>query len=240
MAEGLRVEVLKATSPGEENVYVGVDEAGRGSLVGDMFVGLVGLPASALEVLRRQGVRDSKQLTPDRRRRLLHAILARAVVAVLVRVPPSVIDSMNLNEATANAVSAAVAKALEVCVPQRIVVDKVGRGETIVNAIRRLGYSGEVIVEEGADRKYVEVSSASILAKVHRDEHIRELSRTYGDIGSGYPSDPHTIMWLKSILRRGEGLPPIVRRSWKTLRKIAPDLYVDKRGGLEHGHEPSG
>jgi len=77
-----------------------------------------------------------------------------------------------------------------------------------------------VVAEHGADRKYPIVSAASILAKVRRDQEVEELRSRYGDFGSGYPSDPRTLAFLRKWIRdRGEP-PPFVRRSWKTFRRM--------------------
>ncbi len=75
-----------------------------------------------------------------------------------------------------------------------------------------------------ADKLIPIVSAASIIAKVIRDTIINELHREYGDFGSGYPSDPRTIRFLKNWVREHGDLPPIVRRSWSTVKKILGGL----------------
>ncbi|RLE62603.1 MAG: ribonuclease HII, partial [Thermoprotei archaeon] len=69
------------------------------------------------------------------------------------------------------------------------------------------------------------VSAASVIAKVIRDTEVEKLSRIYGDIGSGYPSDPKTIGFLKKVLKSGV-IPPFVRRSWRTVDNILRDLRI--------------
>jgi len=76
------------------------------------------------------------------------------------------------------------------------------------------------VVENFADRNYPIVGAASILAKVERDRRISQLEKLYGPLGSGYPSDERTIEFLKGYLRRRQDLPPIVRRRWKTIRRV--------------------
>jgi ribonuclease HII len=78
----------------------------------------------------------------------------------------------------------------------------------------------EIVSEHHADEKYAVVSAASIVAKVIRDREIEKLARTYGEIGSGYPSDPVTIRWLSGYIGENPRPPPIARRSWKTVSAL--------------------
>jgi ribonuclease HII len=72
--------------------------------------------------------------------------------------------------------------------------------------------------------KYPIVSAASILAKVRRDTVISELKRLYGDFGSGYPSDPKTVNFLREWILKNRGDLPILRRSWGTFRRVWAEL----------------
>ncbi|MBA7485946.1 Ribonuclease HII [subsurface metagenome] len=78
----------------------------------------------------------------------------------------------------------------------------------------------ELVVENFADQNYPVVGAASILAKVERDRRISKLKERYGSLGSGYPSDHQTINFLREYLRQHKGFPPIVRKRWKTLKRI--------------------
>jgi ribonuclease HII len=73
-----------------------------------------------------------------------------------------------------------------------------------------------VVVEHKADVTYPVVSAASIIAKVERDREIDVLKAQHGDLGSGYPSDPRTIQWLKRWLEKNRQYPDFVRKSWVT------------------------
>jgi ribonuclease HII len=75
----------------------------------------------------------------------------------------------------------------------------------------------EIVSEHHADEKYLVVAAASIVAKVVRDREIIKLAKKYGEIGSGYPSDPVTIRWLTRYIGEHPSPPPIARRSWKTV-----------------------
>ncbi|HSD57148.1 MAG TPA: ribonuclease HII, partial [Methanotrichaceae archaeon] len=81
--------------------------------------------------------------------------------------------------------------------------------------------SMHIIAEHKADQRHQVVSAASILAKVRRDESIRELEKSHNcKIGSGYPSDPETIRFLETWVRDKKELPPFARHSWATAQRI--------------------
>jgi ribonuclease HII len=85
----------------------------------------------------------------------------------------------------------------------------------------RLRKDVKVIAAHKADRIYVIVAAASIIAKVVRDREIRKLKRIFGDFGSGYPSDPRTIEAIKNWIRVHNKIPPYTRLSWKTWKKLS-------------------
>jgi ribonuclease HII len=85
----------------------------------------------------------------------------------------------------------------------------------------------EVLVMKDADDNYVECMAASIVAKVVRDNEIAKLRAFYGVRGSGYPSDPETLEWLRSKASQGP-LPPCVRRSWRTVKRFSLSEGLDR------------
>ncbi len=209
----------------------GIDEAGRGSLVGSMYMALVALTPIQAERLSELGVRDSKKLAPSTRENLYDAIIEEACLALVLPVPPALIDQHNLNRLEERGVELLVRATLIRVEPSRILVDLVGSAERIEAAVRRTGFRGEVVVEPEADEKYVEVGAASIVAKVLRDREIKKLTAIYGDLGSGYPSDPRTRRWVEEYYRLHGSLAPEVRRSWRTLKHLAPGEYRSKARG---------
>jgi len=82
-----------------------------------------------------------------------------------------------------------------------------------------LPFKIKIVSEHKADRNYPIVSAASIIAKVERDREIAELAKYYGDFGSGYPSDPRTMRFLKQCVEKSYDYPNFVRRSWKPAKK---------------------
>ena len=77
-----------------------------------------------------------------------------------------------------------------------------------------------IVSEHRADAKFPIVSAASIIAKVERDLTIERFHKKHGDFGSGYPNDPKTIKFVRDLVRNGEKLPSIIRKSWESVRKI--------------------
>ncbi len=214
-------------------LVLGIDEAGRGSLVGDMFVAGVALAEGLEEALLRAGVRDSKSLGRSRRRELLLDVIRYSDMIVVSRVAPEDIDRGNLNDLEVGAVERILRHARSRGIsPSRIVLDEIaGRREAVERIARSLFPDAEVLMSPGADKTFVQVSAASIAAKCLRDESIRILSSRYGDLGSGYPSDPRTVRWLSAMASTGS-LPDCVRRSWGTLRRIKTrtlDEFARKR-----------
>ena len=90
--------------------------------------------------------------------------------------------------------------------------------ERFKNEIEKFQNNLKVVAEHGADDKYAIVSAASIVAKVERDMEINKIKKEFKDIGSGYPSDPKTISFLKNTPYND--LPDFVRRSWATVERM--------------------
>ncbi|MDO8872105.1 MAG: ribonuclease HII [Methanoregula sp.] len=210
-------------------MFCGVDEAGKGSVLGPMVVAAVGV--SSEDILADLGVKDSKLLLPKERERLYTIIRKRCRVAT-VRLDAHEIDmvrqDMTLNAAVARAHAQVIAKLS----PARAYVDACD-----VNTFRyaemvknHLELSCEIVSEHHADEKFPVVSAASIIAKVTRDRAIATLSKKYGDIGSGYPSDPVTIRFLNSYIDEHRVPPPIARKSWKTVSAILAKMSQSSLG----------
>ncbi|AAY80320.1 ribonuclease HII [Sulfolobus acidocaldarius] len=210
-------------------ILVGIDEAGRGSLIGPMVVAGVAIDSNFLKFLSEIGVKDSKKLTRKKREYLFGVILEYSYAISLVKAYPEEIDSENLNEITYRAMIQII-HSMSVYNPSIVTVDKVGNASAVEREIININSSPRV--ENNADVKYVEVSAASIIAKVVRDNIINELKKTYGDFGSGYPGDKKTVEWIKDLYSRQPTYAlPIIRRSWKILQDIAPNYYIRKRDG---------
>lgn len=189
---------------------MGMDEAGRGSLIGPMVVAAVILTEEDEEELKRIGVTDSKKIKRRKREELYDIIIKMAQWYDTVIVLPQQIDNGNLNSLTIEAfrslVCSAIAKGF---IPDKAIADAVGKDDDFYACVQV-----RVKMERKADAKYVAVGAASIIAKVIRDKEIDKIKEKYGLEGSGYPGDKRTVKWM---LENPNSLPPyLVRHKWKS------------------------
>jgi len=205
-------------------VFVGgIDEAGRGPVIGPMVMAIAVI--DDMDKLKNVGVRDSKELSPQGRSRLLNVLRSILTYMDYEVIEPETIDRyvyLNaLNKLEAEVAVKLIGRALRIVNLDRVYIDSPDpNAERYGDLIRRSVGSVEVISMNKADKLIPIVSAASIIAKVTRDSIIEELHKEYGDFGSGYPSDPRTIGFLRNWVREHGDLPPIVRRSWSTIRRL--------------------
>jgi ribonuclease HII len=201
------------------HVICGVDEAGKGSVLGPLIVAAVAVPTE--EILGDLGVKDSKLLSPKERERLYSLIRKRCKIAT-VRLDANEIDAIRTEMTMNAAVARAHAMAIRKLSPECAYVDacdvNIFRYAEMVKS--HLETHCEIVSEHHADAKFPVVSAASIVAKVTRDRAIAALSKKYGELGSGYPSDPVTIRFLNNWIDEHRAPPPIARKSWKTVSAI--------------------
>ncbi|MFH0863412.1 MAG: ribonuclease HII [Candidatus Altiarchaeota archaeon] len=206
----------------------GVDEAGRGPVVGPLVLGCVLVDGNGAKKLRELKVRDSKKLTPSRREHLEPLIKSIAVEWRVLPISPADIDRLRKSRSL-NVIEAQKTAQMIISLenrPSKIIIDAADAVEA--NYDRKIresleaacpGYHiDELVCEHKADDNYVEVSAASVLAKVARDRAIEDLKGEYGEFGSGYPSDPRTQEFVRKIIASGES-PDCIRRSWNTMNR---------------------
>ncbi|KUJ75337.1 ribonuclease HII [Thiomicrospira sp. XS5] len=185
----------------EKGYVVGVDEVGRGPLIGDVVAAAVILPENCLLPLK-----DSKALSDTKREQLTEQIKAQALGFCIAHATPQEIDELNILHATMLAMKRAV-DGLTLPI-EKVLVDG--------NRCPNISYPCEAIVK--GDGKIPEISAASILAKVHRDEQMMALHKCYPQYGfdshKGYPTKLH----LEKIAEYG--LIDGYRHSFKPVRKI--------------------
>ena len=197
----------------------GVDEAGKGAVLGPMVVAAAGIADSA--IIDSFGIRDSKLLSPKRREEIF-TILSAVCEYHVVYISPAEIDLalpvVSLNLVVARAHAACVA-ALS---PKTAYLDAcdVNAARFADTVLHLLPTPCEIIAEHRADNSHTIVGAASIIAKVLRDRSIHELREEYGDIGSGYPSDKKTVRFLTDYIREYGVPPPCARMSWKTISAL--------------------
>ncbi|RDD52508.1 ribonuclease HII [Nanoarchaeota archaeon NZ13-N] len=199
---------------------LGIDEAGRGPVIGPLVIAGAMIEEGEMDILRELGVRDSKELSRERREEIFEELMKMEVRTTYHIIPPAIIDyyvekgKLNYLEIKYSC------KIIEELRPDRAVIDSfIRNSEKLKKMIYdRLSYKPELIVEIKADKKYPIVSAASIVAKVIRDREIEKIKEEVGvDFGSGYPSDERTIESLKDHY---DILKDYVRKTWFTVRKI--------------------
>lgn len=202
---------------------LGIDEAGRGCVIGPLVIAALMMDEEKLVALRELGVKDSKCLRPTARKRLLEPIRKLSFQIKIIEIAPEDIDRAVRQRGLDRLEARACAELLREMRPRTAFIDAPGPGgRAFERHIReRLGATNsELICENGADARYPVVSAASILAKECREDRIHELRLQYGDFGSGYPSDPKTRSFLKKILTKKKKVPDYIRSEWATIRKL--------------------
>jgi len=195
----------------------GIDEAGRGPVIGPLVAALVVLDAEGEAALAASGVADSKTLTPERREALASLIEERALARAIVRADPARIDqalndptsNLNLLEAQLTAQLLAQLPSADVVVAIDLPTHSAQAYEAAIRSFCSLSDQVSLVLEHKADSNHIACAAASILAKV-----VRDIERSVGvPIGSGYPSDPLTRAFLAS---HGKSHAHLFRRTWST------------------------
>ncbi|MBI4896110.1 MAG: ribonuclease HII [Candidatus Aenigmarchaeota archaeon] len=205
---------------------LGIDEAGRGPVIGPLVVCGYLIDEKKQPALRKLRVKDSKQLTPEKRSELAPLLQSLATQYKLSVISAQEIDSYrdvsNLNKLEIKKMQELI-NALK---PDQVIIDAPEVNTKVFSNKVRAGIddrSIDIIAENFADATYPEVSAASILAKVTRDHEIEELHKTYGFFGSGYTSDERTITFLKDWIKVNKEFPSFVRSSWITAQLMVQD-----------------
>jgi ribonuclease HII len=204
---------------------LGIDEAGRGSVLGPLVVGGFLVRSDRLDELRAAGACDSKEITSDEREQV-YAQLPKIGECRSVILTPREIDRFvahgRLNELEARAFGALVRQLM----PDVAHVDACDTdARRFARSVRHwAGSRVPVVASHHADRDDVVVGAASIVAKVRRDRAIDRLRERLGaEIGSGYPSDDLTVAFLRAHLARAAVRPPWVRIEWATMQRVKPE-----------------
>jgi len=207
-------------------LIAGVDEAGRGSVIGPLVIAGVSLEEKDLFKLADIGVKDSKLLSPQKRETLAKQIRKLSLNCHVVFLSPVEIDRVvetgkrlhRLNRFEAQS----MARVITILKPDLVYVDASDVladrfGEHIEE---NLDFTLKIVSEHKADITYPIVSAASIIAKVERDLAIYHLQQKHGNLGCGYPSDSNTINFLGDWIRKFGSYPDFVRKSWKTSKRV--------------------
>jgi ribonuclease HII len=215
-------------------IYIGIDEAGRGPVIGPLVIGCFACTKSQIDFLLEEGVTDSKKLSAKRRQELILLIetqsLAHAIDSVNAeQITTYMRTGTNLNDIEAIHTAKVLRKvidSLEVSVPKHVMIDLPSKNKEAyleqLCGLLGLSYLANhhvtIDAEFKADLNHVYVGAASILAKVARDSVITQISLDIGEsIGSGYPADPNTISFLEANWSK---YPHIFRQEWESYKRL--------------------
>jgi ribonuclease HII len=207
-----------------EKLICGVDEAGRGPILGPLIVAGIAIKESDISKLTDLEVKDSKLHSPKRRQELFKEITKIAQSYEIIKVPAQEIDSRSTVGLNLNSLEALkAANVIDKLKPDIAYVDSPtspdgARFETLIREPLK-NQDMEIKAGHKFDYKYPVVSAASILAKVVRDEAVDEIRKEVGeDIGSGYPADEITQKFLKEHLNNS--VSKYIRKTWATWKNL--------------------
>lgn len=218
-------------APASKVRVFGVDEAGRGPILGPMTICVVGLERGQATALRRAGVADSKSFGagPDavaRRAELAALVRNRSAACVVRLVDVDEIDFYTWRgqlNALERRVACELLRELAVMRSERIVCD----GETLFSPLRALFPSLEA--HDHGESVHTAVAAASIVAKDARDAAFAAIAaryeRDFGPIAGGGYSNAATRRFLDAYRERHGGLPAEARKSWGMPKAANLDLF---------------
>jgi ribonuclease HII len=211
---------------------LGIDEAGRGPVIGPMVMCGYLIDDSRRQELRDMGVKDSKLLSGKKREAMYGQLKRCSDGCRIVSISASEIDSLrtiiNLNKIEIEKMQMLINEMK----PDVAIIDapEANTKEFEKKVRKKVECECKIIAENFADRNHLEVGAASIVAKVARDREIRKLHRIHGNLGSGYSSDPVTISFLKNWLKMNKDFPDFVRKSWMTAQVMQAEKQQTKLG----------
>jgi len=203
---------------------IGIDDAGRGPVIGPMVLAGILVEKDKEEEIKEMGAKDSKLLAPAKRRHLARQLKAKYKYHFEKSSPKEIDDCDNLNNLEGMKAAMIINKLAEG-------VD--GEIEAILDCpsvntedwaayVKKLVINHKIKIraEHKADFNYPVVSGASIIAKETREDEIDELRKKLdAKFGSGYPSDPQTVDFLKYNYKNPKYVD-IIRHSWETVKKL--------------------
>jgi len=199
---------------------LGIDEAGRGPIVGPMVIAGFMCNEQDIPILKDIGVRDSKDLSRKERERIFEEVISKFKDYYYITISPQIIDYYVYKRKLNYLEIENMVKIISKLNPDKVYIDSPSRNIKRIKELieKSLNNKIEIIVDIKADKKYEVVSAASIIAKVIRDREIDNIKeKTKIDFGSGYPADEKTI---NAIKENYELLENYIRKSWSTLRRI--------------------
>ncbi len=203
---------------------LGLDEAGRGAVVGPLVIAGAMFNDRDFKKLKDLGVKDSKLLSKEVREKLFDEIKKMCLDYKIIKIFPKEIDqrfsvNTNLNQLEGLKFTEIINKLN----PDKSIIDCPTKNtEGFSMYLKKfLDFDCSLVCENFADENYFEVGAASILAKVIRDREIKKIEEDIGEeIGAGYPSDPKTLNFVEKTLKNKKWVNNYVRKSWLTFQRI--------------------
>ncbi|MBT3407696.1 ribonuclease HII [Candidatus Woesearchaeota archaeon] len=220
-------------------MILGIDEAGRGPVIGPMVMAGILINESDEIKLKELEITDSK-LVNKKKRKIIYDIITKQFKHQIELITPEQIDDKskyNLNDLEA----ITIAKLIYSLKPTIVYADcpsinPKSFNEQLLKILKEMSKDDKdflipkIVCEHKADINYISSSAASILAKVKRDEIIEGYKKEYNiDCGSGYPADKYTVEFLKNNINDPK-LRKIIRMSWGTSKKLLnPDKEIQNK-----------
>ena len=201
-------------------IICGVDDAGRGSMIGPLVISGITIDKKNVKKLKSIGVQDSKKLSSKKREILYKKIIEIVDDYYVVRISPKTIDQNVFKHKLNHLEAKNMAKVIKKLDPHTAYVDSCDVDyKRFGREISSLTSNSRIVSRHHADSRFTVVAAASIIAKVSRDKSIHRLKKNF-DLGSGYPSDKNTVKCVKKLLLPKKQSYPFIRMSWKPVQKI--------------------
>ena len=208
--------------------FIGIDDAGRGPVIGPMILAGVLIDENENNILTKWGAKDSKLLTPKKRKETKEQIKDHFESHIEVTSPEEIDKSSNLNYLEAVKAAMIINKLTKNLKEKvKVIIDCPSVNiESWSNDVQKLINKPKIvslICEHKADVNHPVVSAASILAKEKREDEILKIKVENGiDFGSGYPSDPKTKEFIKKNFDNKK-YSQIIRFSWDTVKRLVKE-----------------
>ena len=221
----------------EKEIIAGVDEAGRGPVLGPMVMAALAIDEEGEQKLKWLGVKDSKLLSSERREELFERIREIVLDFRIEVIEPDAID-LSVNDATSNLnwlEADTAARMISELNPNKAIIDCPSPNikaykeyfSKKLEPVTRM--KTEIVMEHKADVNYIVVAAASVIAKVIRDRSINHIKEEIGiDFGSGYLTDPKTQEFLE---KHHEQYSHLFRKSWSSYKKAVEMKQQKKLDG---------
>ena len=204
---------------------IGIDDAGRGPVIGPMILAGILIDDKEEKSLKELEVKDSKLIQPIKRRKIKEELIKKFRYHLEIANPVEIDESNNLNYLEAIKTAAIVNKLTNnlkekvkvfIDCPSVNIISWTNDVQKLLKEPEKI----ELICEHKADLNHKVVSAASIIAKETREEELIKLRKELGiEFGSGYPADPITIEFIKKNYTNSK-YKKIIRFSWKTVKNL--------------------